>query len=494
MPKASFAKAQLKKPPGKRRCKACAEPLAGERPPDPPCWICLDNDADPAGHGPPRRDCSCRGTSGYAHISCLIDYASSHAKGMCVAGGTSRIGVSVGGGIVNPWRECPTCRQAYGGNTLYELARAMEQQYCTGAAKGNNNLSPTQWFWKDAALDNLSGVLSHRGDPVGSLDALQKRLELLESEYKRELMSGTKRRDVAVTDRIINVLCNIAGTVTVIKTAPPSVIKQIIDEAERYAREIQPRDKGRGLGAALRQHATLQREIGDHDRAYATMKRAVDLLEKADPNFASGLNGARTLWDLAEMMQAAAPEGGGSSNMMAGYERKKEVVASARRTLGADHGFVRKIAKDVKDFEERLGEEFFQYEKAFRSRGADPYDVLAEEAIAEGFCYTGQRAKVVSMAEGGYRGMLLKDPDEGGGWEPTFIPFTAICFDAQTKVELHDLGGHKEMKRLNGKGGVVVDYEIPDRNFDELRMVVKVDGERECVRVRPTNILPLAAN
>ena len=59
----------------------------------PHCWVCLDGDGDCNSTswmtswrqwlninstdkaGPLRRDCSCRGLSGYAHLSCLIEYA-----------------------------------------------------------------------------------------------------------------------------------------------------------------------------------------------------------------------------------------------------------------------------------------------------------------------------------------------------------------------------------------------------------------------------------
>ena len=36
----------------------------------PECWICLDDGPDENG-GMPRRDCSCRGDAGFAHLMCL---------------------------------------------------------------------------------------------------------------------------------------------------------------------------------------------------------------------------------------------------------------------------------------------------------------------------------------------------------------------------------------------------------------------------------------
>ena len=45
----------------------------------PCCWVCLDEGCDKAGE-PLVRDCSCRGSSGFAHLSCIIKNAESEAK------------------------------------------------------------------------------------------------------------------------------------------------------------------------------------------------------------------------------------------------------------------------------------------------------------------------------------------------------------------------------------------------------------------------------
>ncbi len=46
----------------------------------PSCYICLDEGPDEAGK-PLVRDCSCRGdTAGFAHLSCIIEYAEQKSK------------------------------------------------------------------------------------------------------------------------------------------------------------------------------------------------------------------------------------------------------------------------------------------------------------------------------------------------------------------------------------------------------------------------------
>jgi E3 ubiquitin-protein ligase DOA10 len=43
------------------------------------CWLCLEEGLDNSGK-PLVRNCSCRGSSGFAHISCIINFAESESK------------------------------------------------------------------------------------------------------------------------------------------------------------------------------------------------------------------------------------------------------------------------------------------------------------------------------------------------------------------------------------------------------------------------------
>jgi hypothetical protein len=45
----------------------------------PSCWICLEEGPDETG-APLVRDCSCRGSAGFAHLSCLVKYAETQSK------------------------------------------------------------------------------------------------------------------------------------------------------------------------------------------------------------------------------------------------------------------------------------------------------------------------------------------------------------------------------------------------------------------------------
>ena len=76
----------------------------------PSCWICLEEGPDESGNGIVR-DCACRGDSaGFAHLSCLIQYAEKkcHEEYALLA---SRGGRVVDEKFKDCWRNCPICKQ-----------------------------------------------------------------------------------------------------------------------------------------------------------------------------------------------------------------------------------------------------------------------------------------------------------------------------------------------------------------------------------------------
>mmetsp|Transcript_33014 Transcript_33014/g.97417 ORF Transcript_33014/g.97417 Transcript_33014/m.97417 type:complete len:274 (+) Transcript_33014:558-1379(+) len=88
-------------------------------PPSPPdddatCWICLDEGTDDR---PLRRDCSCRGSAGYAHQQCLVGFAtvkldSTLKKLNEVAEGNATPDEN-GSHLIDSFLTCANCKQSH---------------------------------------------------------------------------------------------------------------------------------------------------------------------------------------------------------------------------------------------------------------------------------------------------------------------------------------------------------------------------------------------
>mmetsp|Transcript_30891 Transcript_30891/g.65290 ORF Transcript_30891/g.65290 Transcript_30891/m.65290 type:complete len:494 (-) Transcript_30891:143-1624(-) len=148
LPKESFSKKQWQLKQHQRRCKECIETnrdvqlkapskndtAAGIRNPPPPCaadnegvscWICLEEGPDELGK-PLVRDCACHGESaGFAHLSCIIQYAkgkswSAFPSTPHLARGKTMMIID----FTRAWQICPNCNQMYNKELALDLATA----------------------------------------------------------------------------------------------------------------------------------------------------------------------------------------------------------------------------------------------------------------------------------------------------------------------------------------------------------------------------------
>ena len=82
--------------------------------PDPPddatCWICLDEDTD---GNPLRRSCACRGSAGYAHLECMIQYATRHFETMVQKVEKDANRPLKPYAAFDVWIKCATCKQSF---------------------------------------------------------------------------------------------------------------------------------------------------------------------------------------------------------------------------------------------------------------------------------------------------------------------------------------------------------------------------------------------
>ncbi len=84
-------------------------------PDDTSCWLCLEEGPDESGK-PLVRDCSCRGSSGVAHISCITKYAKSESRRLHERDGAVN-------SCVRPFYKCPNCKQSYQNDLHKTLAK-----------------------------------------------------------------------------------------------------------------------------------------------------------------------------------------------------------------------------------------------------------------------------------------------------------------------------------------------------------------------------------
>jgi len=77
------------------------------------CWLCLGERLDASGM-PLVRNCSCRGSSGFVHLSCIIRYAEIDGRNSYQSMGN--IGAA--------FQECPNCKQEFQNDLRYHLERA----------------------------------------------------------------------------------------------------------------------------------------------------------------------------------------------------------------------------------------------------------------------------------------------------------------------------------------------------------------------------------
>eukprot|EP00984_Skeletonema_dohrnii_P013938 scaffold5837_cov98-Skeletonema_dohrnii-CCMP3373.AAC.10 len=100
------------------------------------CWLCLEEGPDDSG-APLVRNCSCRGSSGFAHLSCIIEYAENMARQ--IIGGVANAAVREHG-YIRAFFKCPNCKQDYQDDLKYDILKAFVA-FNTATFPENNGLN-----------------------------------------------------------------------------------------------------------------------------------------------------------------------------------------------------------------------------------------------------------------------------------------------------------------------------------------------------------------
>lgn len=114
------------------------------------CWICFEEGIDAYSAALERDFCSCRGSAGIAHLSCLVDYAQQKTL-------DTELGVietyEEAMKLREPWEVCPCCKQPYRGSVGYTMAAE-----CLDFFEAHCPQSPS-WLLEGKLLKVRSGCL-----------------------------------------------------------------------------------------------------------------------------------------------------------------------------------------------------------------------------------------------------------------------------------------------------------------------------------------------
>ena len=83
----------------------------------PECWLCHEEGPDASGK-PLVRDCSCRGSTGFAHLSCIVEYAEYQSKKALM------LKDNCADSFTKAFDFCSNCEQEYQGLVEYQLKKA----------------------------------------------------------------------------------------------------------------------------------------------------------------------------------------------------------------------------------------------------------------------------------------------------------------------------------------------------------------------------------
>lgn len=150
---------------------------APDFPVDASCWLCLEEGPDELGE-PLVRDCSCRGSSGLAHISCLINYAKSESRRIYES-----CPLVVPVKCTRPFDICPNCKQSYQNDLSKTLAKVcMEFVESELDVDGNN-----EFLHMHALVGQMSTLDSQDSDDNVDAEAITSKFISVQNRLKSKL-------------------------------------------------------------------------------------------------------------------------------------------------------------------------------------------------------------------------------------------------------------------------------------------------------------------
>lgn len=316
-----------------RRCRECVAddmPLTLKPPERPDCWICLSNEADERGELP-LRDCSCRGEAGYAHVSCLAQYAQSKCRAVPTVDIASFVA----------WQRCPTCKQGFG----CKLSMSMSSELLSFADRelsGNKLVRLVAEFMKFIAINNSGMADIYHNQPREDFTKQARIVLKLTEDLESKIESGSVYVNGVELSYISNIKAVVLKLIGVRIVNDKGASREDVDTAMVYFDQVEEIVKrSSGVGAyhlpdleRLRHRLSPDEDCKDEkfDVEY-TRSRYCAALTKGDSHME--LTGAAISYGLALQ----------SNFKILDAERiLTEALASSRRILGPAHGMTKRAA------------------------------------------------------------------------------------------------------------------------------------------------------
>jgi hypothetical protein len=171
-------------------------------PVDSSCWLCLEEGSDESGK-PLVRDCSCRGSSGVAHVSCIINYAKSESRRIY----ESRP-FECPSKCIKPFNCCPNCKQSYQNDLSKTLAKVCLEFVENELDVDGNN----EFLHIYAMINHISSLDGQDADDNDDAEAITAKFITVQNRLKSKLdEDGPAAAKLHFQDLVANTYATIAA-------------------------------------------------------------------------------------------------------------------------------------------------------------------------------------------------------------------------------------------------------------------------------------------
>ncbi len=173
--------------------KDSAAATATDFPVDASCWLCLEEGPHESGE-PLVRDCSCRGSAGVAHISCIINYAQSESRRIY-----ERDAVYCSGPLkcIGPFYRCPNCKQTYQNDLRKTLAKVCIE-FVESELDADGNGNPNEFLHMHVMVNQMTTLDAQDADDNLDAEAIAAKFISAQNRLESKLdldVDGRAKRD-----------------------------------------------------------------------------------------------------------------------------------------------------------------------------------------------------------------------------------------------------------------------------------------------------------